>query len=159
MALDLSSASYGRSQETTQAVIDNYRTYFQSVKNALNGQEKEAFINAIKNSWEGTDAGAYVSRLNARINEINQFIDKLPIRIENAINEDLRQFQNFQDTNAGEFAAGSMVVGAGIGSIMSEDVSATTTPTLSGTNWGTISTPSNSSPGYSGTSGTSTGSC
>ena len=49
MALDLSSASYGRSQETTQAVIDNYRTYFQSVKNALNGQEKEAFINAIKN--------------------------------------------------------------------------------------------------------------
>ena len=87
MALDLSSASYGRSQETTQVVIDNYRTYFQSVKNALNGQEKEAFINAIRNSWEGTDAGAYISRLNARIKEINQFIDKLPIRIENAINE------------------------------------------------------------------------
>ena len=154
MALDLSSTSYGRSQETTQVVIDNYRTYFQNVKNALNGQEKEAFMNAIKNSWEGTDATAYLSRLNARINEINQFIDKLPIRIENAINEDLRQFQNFQNTNAGEFAAGSMVVGAGIGSIMSEDVTATTTPTLSGSDWGNISTPSNSNPGYSGTTGT-----
>ena len=52
-----------------------------------------------------------------------------------------------------------MVVGAGIGSIMSEDVSATTTPTLSGADWGNISTPSNSSPGYSGTTGTNHWSC
>lgn len=100
MGLNFRDATFGRDATQSQAAIDGYRSYFTSIQNELTGEKKEAFVNALKNSWTGSDCDVYLSKLESRIQELTNKISKFPAVIESAVNDDVSQFNSFQNSNA-----------------------------------------------------------
>lgn len=103
MALDLGNATYGRDQEKLNEAKEMIKAYFSNIRSSLTGQEKQDYINAIKNSWSGSDAESYIKKVEYVIAQIDEYLGKLPTILENAIQEDYDQFQNFQKANAEQF--------------------------------------------------------
>ena len=99
MALTISDADFGRSTEGKQTLKNNFNTDINNIKKVLNGDKYKALKNTVNASWVGEDANDFLNDVEKTRADLEKKLDELKTKFNNALDEDEKQFLNFQAKN------------------------------------------------------------
>ena len=92
--------SYGRSVSGRTTFVNNYTAWVDSTKRTVRGNEYSALIKAINNGWSGSDADAFIAKLDKLAKQLEERISIYASRMNSAMNSDASDFANMQNVNA-----------------------------------------------------------
>lgn len=98
--LGIKDATYGRNVNGIIKLQSELNADIDRAVKAIDGSEYQNFVTTIGANWAGEDADRFISEFKKATTEIKSNFAKYKTTINNAINEDIRYFDSFQNTNA-----------------------------------------------------------
>jgi len=100
MALDMSSATYGRSTSGAKSLKEtSFASDITKIKNALNGDKYAKVKSTVKAYWVGSDADDFLNDIDKTRKEVLNQISTLQSKFNAAIDQEAKEFKSFQAKN------------------------------------------------------------
>lgn len=99
MALDMSSATYARSQSGEKVLYNDFAGDIDNIIKILNGDKYTTFKKTINAYWVGPDATDFLNDIEKTRQELQQKLNALKSQFQGALSADMKQFQQFQAQN------------------------------------------------------------
>ena len=99
MALNMTSATYGRSQNGRTTLKNDFYGDIENLVKILNGDKYTTFKKTIAANWVGADATDFLNDIDKTRIQIQSKLRSLKSQFANAVDADAKQFGSFQSKN------------------------------------------------------------
>lgn len=97
MALNMTNATYGRSNAGLKSLIAEYEADINTIIKSLDGNAYTELKKEIKKYWQGADCDKFLAKIDEKINDAKSTVQNYRNTITNALNEDNTEFRKMQD--------------------------------------------------------------